>query len=143
MRALPISRTARRRFQLDVDAGIAPTAQPAVPSTRLAANLPAARRVAAAVNAARRPGEPSAQAGEIAALELLHEVFHLLVRRAAELDPATAMTAATEAVGAGVGERRREELLDAVGDEFPDVEGAPEPVRLEELLLVRVANENP
>ena len=46
---------------------------------------PAARRVAAAVNATRRAGEPSAQAGELAALELLHEIFHLLVERAGEL----------------------------------------------------------
>ena len=36
-----------------------------------------------------------------------------------------------------------DDLLDAVADEFPDVDDRPAPVRLEELLLVRVANENP
>ena len=64
----------------------APAAGRRSPS-RLAANLPGARRVVAKVNATRRQGEPSAQAGELAALELLHEIEHLLVERAAELQP--------------------------------------------------------
>ncbi|HEY4189957.1 MAG TPA: hypothetical protein VGM28_06025, partial [Candidatus Limnocylindrales bacterium] len=87
MRALPISRTARRRFGLDAvvpqagraDAapGAATRGQPAgrAAATRgsgarpvgLAADIVAARKVAAAVNATRRAGEPSAQAGELAA----------------------------------------------------------------------------
>ena len=151
MRALPISRTARRRFLLDVAADAAPPIAPSivpsrVPSrtaSRLAANLPVARRVAAAVNATRRPGEPSAQAGELAALELLHEIFHLLVERAGELEPAAAMSAAIDAVEDRVGESDLGALLDAVGGEFPDVDDQSGPVRLEEMLLVRVANENP
>ena len=152
MRALPLSRTARSRFGLDAIAG-APSA-PATPATRatpaataravrLAANLPAARRVVAAVNARRPPGEPSAQAGELAALELLHEIFHLLVERAAELQPAASMAQTADAVGEALGELRLDGLLDAVGDEFPDVEAAEEAARLEEMLLVRIANENP
>jgi glycosidase len=143
MRALPISRTARRRFRLDDASTVAPTFSQPRTSARLAANLPAARRVTAAVNATRRPGEPSAQAGELAALELLHEIFHLLVERAGELDPAAAMSAATGAVEDRVGEPELDGLLDAVGGEFPDVDGQSGPVRLEELLLVRIANENP
>src|SRR3954467_14922520 len=174
MRALPYSRTARQRFQLDgtaasptPDVPAAPaaagavTAQPAATASvppptpspapaartaaaaRAAANLPAARRVVAAINAARPPGEPSAQAGELAALDLLHEIFHLLVEKAAELEPPAAMDVSTEAVEAALGEPRVVRLLDAVGDEFPDVGGTPGPVRLEELLLIRLANENP
>ena len=52
-------------------------------------------------------------------------------------------TASTEAVEEAVGEPVLDDLLDAVADEFPDVDDRPAPVRLEELLLVRVANENP
>ena len=143
MRALPLSRTARERFRLDDVAAAAPTPAKARPATRLAANLPVARTVVAQVNATRRAGEPSAQAGELAALELLHEVFHLLIERAAELEPPTAMTVTADAVRDAIGEPRLDGLLSAVGEEFPDLEDDPEPIRLEELLLVRLANENP
>jgi glycosidase len=137
MRALPISRTARRRFRLDT---IAPAT---APTTRLATSIAAARRVTMAVNATRRAGEPSAQAGELAALELIHEISHLLIARAAELVPASGMDATRDTVAREVGDRPLANLLDAVGGEFPDVERAAGPVRLEELLLVRLANENP
>ncbi len=144
MRALPISRTARARFRLDAAPPVAaPVATTGPARRRLAASLPAARRVVAALNASLPPGQPSAQAGELAALELLHEIFHLLVERAAELDPPAGMNAATVAVGEALGDEDLADLLDAVGGEFPDVERATEPVRLEELLLVRIANENP
>ncbi|HEU0244915.1 MAG TPA: hypothetical protein VFQ75_13510, partial [Candidatus Limnocylindrales bacterium] len=93
MRALPISRTARRRFALD-----ATVVAPAPETARLAANVTAARKVTAAVNATRKPGEPSAQAGELAALELLHEIFHLMVERAAEVDSAASMEASAAVV---------------------------------------------
>ena len=147
MRVLPISRTARRRFRLDVAADAAPAILRSRPttrtSTRVAANVQVARRVVASLNATRRPGEQRAQAGELAALELLHEIFHLLVARVGELEPAAAMSAAIGAVKDRVGAQHLDALLDAVGGEFPDVDGQPEPVRLEEMLLVRVANENP
>jgi len=123
MRALPISRTARERYQLDQVAVAAAPAAPAIPAapappaipaaqaaparpSRLVANLPAARRVVAAVNATRRQGEPSAQAGELAAFELLHEVFHLLIARAAELQPATSMVETDGAVDDAAGQCR-------------------------------------
>ena len=143
MRALPISRTARRRFGLEADAATGPTPLAGAASRGLAADIVAARRVAAAVNRTRRAGEPSAQAGELAAFDLLHEIFHLLVVKAAELVPDTSMTASTEAVEEVVGEPVLDDLLEAVAEEFPDVDDRPPPVRLEELLLVRVANENP
>jgi len=136
MRELPVSRTARRRFGLD---GTAIASGPVRP----AGDVADARRVAAAVNATRLPGEPAVQAGELAALALLHEIFHLVVERAGDLDPGAAMPAAAAAVAADLGPRPARRLVDEVGAEFPDVAGAPAPMRIEELLLLRVANENP
>jgi glycosidase len=138
MRALPISGTARRRFELD-----GATLTPAAGTARLARDLTAARRVATAVNRKRAPGEPSAQAGELAALELLHEIFHMVVARAAELVPESGMDETAAAVAAALGPAEAGGLLDDVGTEFPDVDARPSPDRLEELLLIRVANENP
>ncbi len=141
MRSLPFSRTARRRFKLDTI--IPPSGAAPAPTRRLAANIAQARKVTLAVNATRRAGEPSAQAGELAALELLHEIEHLLVARAAELVPATAMDETGANIRRDVGARTLDDLLGAVGEEFPDVAGTTPQVRLEELLLVRVDNENP
>ncbi len=139
MRRLPISRTARQQLDLPE-----PTTDPATSqSSRLGADLPAIRRIVARINTTRRAGEPSAQAGELAALELLHEIFHMVVARAAELQPQASMEVTTQAVTRSLGERRAGALLEAVGGEFPDVEAEPGPLRLEELLLVRLANENP
>jgi glycosidase len=142
MRALPYSRTARRRFGLDA-LGQPPVAGTPTGRRRRAVNIAEARRVTLAVNATRRAGEPSAQAGELAALELLHEIEHLLVARAAELVPPTAMDLASDSVRRDVGTTVVAELLDALGDEFPDVAGDAAPIRLEELLLIRLDNENP
>ena len=46
-------------------------------------------------------------------------------------------------VRADLGDRRTTTLLDAVAGEFEEVAAAPAPARLEEMLLLRVANENP
>ena len=149
MRSLPISRTARRRFTLDTivpppaPQSATPSATAPAPRRRLAANIANARRVTLAVNATRRASEPSAQAGELAALELLHEIEHLLVARAAELVPPAAMDATGTTLRRDLGAELVDQLLDALGEEFPDVAGAAAPVRLEELLLIRIANENP
>ena len=53
------------------------------------------------------------------------------------------MPVSTEAVEGVVGEPLLDDLLDAVAVEFPDVDDRPAPGRLEELLLLRLANENP
>ena len=164
MRTLSISSTARKRLGIGravpnggAAAGAAAsdasatggaaaggTTTIAIPARiRLAADLAAARRVTAAVNAARAPGEPSAQVGELAALELLQEVLHLLIERAGELEPAAAMPATVAAVESAVGGTVLADLLAAVADEFPDAADRPPPDRLEELLLLRLANENP
>ena len=147
MRALPISRTARQRFDLPRER-LGAEARATGPASgagrsRRAGDIAVARRVTAAVNRTRTPGQPSAQAGELAALELLHEVFHLLVAKAGELQPPASMGATAVAVAGEVGPPSVDRLLDAVSQEFPDVAGEPLPARLEELLLLRVTNENP
>jgi glycosidase len=151
MRSLPISRSARRRFALSDSLGAA-TPPPVAPSgplpssaavRRLAANLPAARRIATAINATRQEREPSAQAGELAALELLHEIGHLVIEKAAAADPEASMSRSAAAVEIGIGEQAFGGLVAAVAEEFPDVAEQEPPGRLEELLLVRIANENP
>jgi len=129
---LPIGRTARLRFDLDP-----------VLETSAGSDLALARGLAARINAARPPGTPSAQAGELAALALLHEIFHLVIARAAELDPPAAMEPATDATVATVGKQAFERLVSGLDEEFRAVAGRPLPGRLEELLLLRVANENP
>ena len=97
-RCEPCPSRERRAERFGLDAARVPGRRSPAPAPRdLAADIVAARRVAAAVNATRRAGEPSAQAGELAALELLHEIFHLLVVKAAELVPPAAMDASTDA----------------------------------------------
>ena len=149
MRELPIARAARLRFDLEGIVGpAAPRATPADGpgpggSRGPAADLALARRIAARLNAARPAGAPSAQAGELAALGLLHEIFHLVVERAAAIDPAAGMEASAATAEASLGEAGYRRLLDELGAEFPDVAPRLEPDRLEELLLLRIANENP
>ena len=104
------------------------------------------RRLAARMNAAREAGAPSAQAGEIVALGLLHEIFHLLVERyEREVSPGTVAAAAEALESAMRADGRR--VLRRFADEFPTTDGEREhegqPDIVEELLLTRVANENP
>ena len=108
------------------------------------ADLASMRRLASRMNSARPLDEPSIQAGDIGALGLLHEIGHLLVARyEAERQPgamAAALTRLETDLGPDAGR-----LLDRFGEEFPGRGPEPEPPehRLEELLLTRVANENP
>jgi glycosidase len=114
-----------------------------------------ARALAARINRARAadraPGTPGIGAGELYALGVIHEVFHHLVERyEAEARP-EAVAAALEAVRSTRGARRADTLRRAFLDEFPDriaVGGGGPPVEaptatLEELILTRIANENP
>jgi glycosidase len=108
------------------------------------ADLPGIRRLAARMNAARPPGSPSIQAGDIAALGLLHELGHLLIARyEAERRPG-AMKEALADLELRLGPDA-DRLLDRFGEEFPGPGREPEPPvhRLEELLLTRISNENP
>ena len=102
------------------------------------------RRLANRMNTARATGAPSVHAGEIGALGLLHEIGHLLVARYEADRRPGAMAAALVDLETRLGPDAAR-LLDRFGEEFPGP--GPEPERpthrLEELLLTRVANENP
>jgi pimeloyl-ACP methyl ester carboxylesterase/glycosidase len=102
-------------------------------------DLAAVRRLAARLNAT---GEaPTASAGEIVALGLLHEVAHVLIDRyEAEVRPG-AVAAALAGVDTTVGKRTVDRVLRRLGTEF-----GPEPDRaeaLESLFLLALAGENP
>ena len=135
--AFHVRRDARDRYGLE-------GAMFGVRGDLVVADIAAVRRLAARMNSARQPGEPSVGAGEIAALGLLHEVAHLLIARYEADRRPGAMTAALadleERLGPDGGR-----LLDRFGNEFPGPGPGPEPPahRLEELLLIRIANENP
>jgi glycosidase len=135
-RAFHVRRTARERYAID-DALFGIRGDLAV------ADLGGVRRLAAAMNDARPTGAPGVSAGEIGALGLLHEVGHLLVARQAALG-GTTMASALRDIRRRLGEDL-DRLLDRYGAAFPGIGPAPEPelVRLEELVLTRVSNENP
>jgi glycosidase len=131
-----VRRTARERYGID-DALLGIRGDLAV------ADLAAIRIVAQRMNDARQPEAPSVTAGEIGALGLLHEIGHLLIaRRTTRGEPnmATAMRDVRRRLHDDV-----DRLLDRFGAAFPGPGPEPEPpaVRLEELLLTRVTNENP
>ena len=71
MRDLRVGRSSREEYELDPDLG---------PAGELVVDRPvAARRLAARLNAKAAGGAPTAHAGEIVALGLLHEVGHALI----------------------------------------------------------------
>jgi hypothetical protein len=130
-----LSRTARSRFGVD---GAPPTDR----GHLRVRDRSGVRKLAARMNEEREAGSPPAQPGEIVALGLLHEVFHLLVERYEDDADGSLEGAATDLErqlrdGAG-------KVLRGFETEFP-TGGKPEPPPevVEELLLTRVANENP
>ena len=137
MRAFHVRREPRERYGLD---------RPLIGTSGdlVTADLAGMRRLASRMNAGRPPGSPPIQAGEIGALGLLHEVGHLLIARyEAERQPgaiAAALADLERRLGPDAGR-----LLDRFGEEFPGPgpELEPATLRLEELLLTRVSNENP
>ena len=101
----------------------------------------AARRLAARLNERTAAGAPSASAGEIVALGLLHEVGHLLIDRFESAVRPGAFDEALDELDERVGRRRVDAVLERFANEF-----GPEPERpdlLESLLLLDVAAENP
>jgi pimeloyl-ACP methyl ester carboxylesterase/glycosidase len=132
MKTWRVGRTSRRAL------GIGPTEIDPDGSLRIA-DLAAVRRLAARLNATG--DAPTASAGEIVALGLLHEVAHVLIDRyEAEVRPG-AVAAALAGVDTTVGRRKVDGVLSRLGKEF-----GPEPDRaeaLESLFLLALAGENP
>jgi hypothetical protein len=110
----------------------------------------AVRRLAVRMNGARaadeRLGPPTVAAGEILAHGLIHEVYHALVERYEQDARPADLGDALAAAAAELDEPTARAALDAFADRFAvGGRSAAEPPGelLEELLLTRVANENP
>jgi len=131
-----LSRTARSRFGVD--------GAPATEHGHLKVlDRSGVRLLAARMNATREPGSPPAQPGEIVAMGLLHEIFHLLVERYEDEAATGTLEGAADDLEARLRADARR-VLRGFTTEFPN-DGKPEPPTevVEELLLTRVANENP
>ncbi|HET9346741.1 MAG TPA: alpha-amylase family glycosyl hydrolase [Candidatus Limnocylindrales bacterium] len=133
MRELRVGRTSRQRYELDPDLG--PEGEV------LVERAAAARRLAARINDRAALGAPTAHAGEIVALGLLHEVGHALIDRFERDVRPTLFGDALRELESNVGARPVREVLERMSQEF-----GPEPARsdlLESLLLLDVAADNP
>ena len=132
-----LARTARSRFDVDA-AAVTERGHLGV------LDRAAIRRLAARMNETREAGTPSAQAGEIVAMGLLHEIFHLVVERYDEEARSGSVAGAADALEARLATEADRVLAGFTG-EFPTGDEHPDtrPEVVEELLLTRVANENP
>jgi glycosidase len=133
MRELRVGRSSRRRYDLDHrhlgDEG-----------ELLVDQIAAARRLAGRLNE-RGSGPPTAHAGEIVALGLLHEVAHALVDRYERDVRPGAFASALERLDERIGHQAVDDVLDRLAAEFgrdPD-----RPDALESLVLLELAAENP
>ncbi|MDP9482133.1 MAG: hypothetical protein M3P84_02795, partial [Chloroflexota bacterium] len=134
MRQLRVGRSSRKRYDLD-------EAHLGADGELLTEEFAAARRLAARLNERAAGGAPSAHAGEIVALGLLHEIGHALIDNyELEVRP-NVFGEALAALDGQLGRRRVDDVLTRLAKEF----GAePErPDLLESLLLLDVAAENP
>jgi pimeloyl-ACP methyl ester carboxylesterase/glycosidase len=119
--------------RLDLDA-LAERTGPLQPAT--------ARRIVARLNAEKPATERQPLPGELLALSLLHEAAHLAIVEASRQRPETALSTAVPVVREAVGTREVDDLLRDFAAAFPGVEEPPDE-RLEDLLLVHLANLNP
>ena len=133
MRELRVGRSSRRRYDLDHrhlgDDG-----------ELLVDQIAAARRLAGRLNE-RGGGAPTAHAGEIVALGLLHEVAHALVDRYERDVRPGAFASALDRLDERIGHQAVDDVLDRLAAEFgrdPD-----RPDALESLVLLDLAAENP
>jgi glycosidase len=131
MERIPFLGETLARLSLDPDEVRPGPLQPAV-----------ARTIVARLNADRTPGVRQPLPGELLALSLLHEAAHLAIVEAARRQPDAAIAAALPTVRASVGPRKTDTLLEKFAAAFPGIE-PPAPARLEDLLLVHLANDNP
>ena len=101
-----------------------------------------ARAIVGRLNVDRPPGPRQPLPGELLALSLLHEAAHLAIVEAARRQPAAAISAALPTVRTAVGAKRTDSLLAEFAEAFPGID-RPAPSRLEDLVLVHLANVNP
>jgi glycosidase len=136
MREFHVRRAARERYAIDA-------ALLGARGDLVVADLAAIRNLAARMNSVRPAGAASVGAGEIVALGILHEVAHLLTARF-EMLGGGGMPAALRDLRRDLGDDA-DLVLDRFAATFPGSGPELEPpvVRLEELLLIRIANENP
>ncbi len=137
--ALRVAREAQERYKLER----APVGRR---GDLALADGPTARAVAASMNAARASAGASVQAGDVAALSLLHEIAHLVVERyeTAAASPARARAAEELRTRLGAsGTRVLDRFAKAFPGRFPDHGPEDRASLVGELLLVRLANENP
>ena len=134
MRELRVGRTSRERYELD-DRHLGPDGE------LLVDEFAAARRLAARLNERAAGGAPSAHAGEIVALGLLHEIGHALIDNyEREVRPNVFGEALAE-LDDQLGRRSVDEVLNRLAAEFGREPERPD--LLESLLLLDVAAENP
>ena len=133
MRELRVGRTSRERYELD--------RRHLGPAGEILDEVAAARRLAARLNERAAGGAPTAHAGEIVALGLLHEVGHALIDHYEANGHPHLFADALDDLDQRVGRKPVDEVLTTLAAEF-----GPEPNRsdlLESLLLLDVAAENP
>jgi len=137
MRLFHVQRAARDRYQITGELLGAR-------GDLITTDLIGIRRLADRMTATRPAGSGGTTAGEIAALGLIHEIGHLVIARYEAARRQAGMAGAVRALDDALGPEAGR-VLDRFAEEFPGPGPRPEPppVRLEELLLIRVANENP
>ena len=134
MRQLRVGRSSRERYDLDLQ-------HLGEDGQLLVDEFAAARRLAARLNERAAGGAPSAHAGEIVALGLLHEVGHALIDNyETEVRPNVFGDALVE-LDDRLGRVSVDDVLDRLAAEFGKEPGRPD--LLESLLLLDVAAENP
>ncbi|HET9520090.1 MAG TPA: alpha-amylase family glycosyl hydrolase [Candidatus Limnocylindrales bacterium] len=134
MRELRVGRSSRDRYGLDAR-HLGPDGELVV------AKLAAARRLAARLNERASAGAPSASAGEIVALGLLHEIGHALIDRyEADVRPGV-FASALEELDELIGRKAVDDVLTRLAAEFGAEPDRPD--LLESLVLLDVAATNP
>jgi pimeloyl-ACP methyl ester carboxylesterase/glycosidase len=132
MERIPFLAPALERLEIEPEAVDPGPLQPAT-----------AREIVARLNAERGAAEARQPLpGELLALSLLHEAAHLAIDAVARRQPEAAIERALPTVRDALGARAATQLLSRFATSFPGVERQPE-ARLEDLLLVHLANANP